>query len=113
LNGKESPSKFKDRFYYRNLEIKDGVFEELNEEFWNSISYVKEVIKKGGKILAHCRMGISRSPAFCIAYLMDDKRISYDEAFSIVKKKRPNVNINSGFERQIRLKFLEMPTRTY
>lgn len=105
LNGLNSPSYFTEDFFYRIADIRDHVFSELGEEFWNLINFAKNVITNNGKIFVHCKMGISRSPAFCVAYLMDTTGIPYNEAFSIVQQKRPIVNINPGFEEQIKSKY--------
>ena len=48
-------------------------------------------------ILIHCLMGISRSASVAIGLIMKIKDISYDEAFSIVKSKRPKIKPFRGF----------------
>jgi len=48
-------------------------------------------------------VGISRSPAFVIAYLMESNNISYEEAFKLVKSKRFCIKPNMGFELQLKV----------
>ncbi|XP_065314034.1 uncharacterized protein LOC135923291 [Gordionus sp. m RMFG-2023] len=52
-------------------------------------------------ILVHCKMGISRSASVVIAYVMKSQRLSYDIALSLVRSKRPCVQPNPNFERQL------------
>jgi protein-tyrosine phosphatase len=74
----------------------------VDNEIFDSIEVAEEAIRNGGKVLVHCKMGVSRSPAFCVVLLMKEKKIRYDEALSIIQGKRPSVNINEGFEKQLR-----------
>ena len=55
-----------------------------------------------GGILVHCFGGKSRSPAFIAAYLMSSRNWSFDQAYSVIKTARPAVEINLGFECQLR-----------
>lgn len=52
-------------------------------------------------ILFHCYAGMSRSSCFCVAYLSYIKKISIDEAHSLVKSKRKFIQINEGFMRSL------------
>lgn len=53
-------------------------------------------------ILVHCNAGVSRSPSIIIAYLMIIMKLSYDEAYNIVKKARNCIRPNDGFVKQLR-----------
>ena len=62
-----------------------------------------------GNVLVHCAAGISRviitimqSSTLVIAYLMRKKVWSFREAIAFVRKSRPNVLPNLGFERQLK-----------
>jgi protein-tyrosine phosphatase len=48
-------------------------------------------------ILFHCFAGISRSSTAAIAYLMAVENISLQEAYQMVKNKRPIIQPNEGF----------------
>jgi Icc-related predicted phosphoesterase len=55
-------------------------------------------------VYIHCQLGISRSAAVVIAYLMFTLQITYRDAFALVKRARPFICPNSGFIEQL-LKF--------
>ena len=55
-----------------------------------------------GGVLVHCVGGRSRSAAFISAFLMSSTRLDYNTVVSIVKRARPVININRGFEAQLR-----------
>ena len=52
-------------------------------------------------MLVFCRAGISRSAAICIAYLMQQRRMSMDEAHDYVKSRRSFISPNLNFMRQL------------
>lgn len=57
----------------------------------NIITYLKQCINfidNADKIYVHCSLGINRSPAIIIGYLMWKTHSSYDNVFEYVKKRR-------------------------
>jgi len=54
---------------------------------------------KGGGVLVHCYAGVSRSATCTIAYLMQEREMSFEDAFSFVSKQRPVIFPNMGFQR--------------
>ena len=104
LNGHNTAAAFPDGFQYYTVKMSDSCFEELDEEFWKAVDFTKNAILKGGRVLVHCRLGISRSAALCVAYLMEKKKMTFDQAFASLKSKRPAVNINQGFVEQLKSK---------
>jgi atypical dual specificity phosphatase len=54
------------------------------------------------KILIHCAAGISRSASIVIYYIQCELRCAYEEALEFVRKKRPIVNPNIGFEKSLK-----------
>ena len=50
-------------------------------------------------ILFHCRSGVSRSASLVISYLIKHYRLTAVDAYYFVKKKRPCVLPNLGFQR--------------
>ncbi|CAL8104027.1 unnamed protein product [Orchesella dallaii] len=68
--------------------------------FEESNRFVEVAIRTGGKVLIHCREGISRAPTFAMAYLMMRKNMSALEAVKAVRSKRM-VFPNDGFLRQL------------
>ncbi len=55
----------------------------------------------GDHVLVHCVAGVSRSAAFCLAYLLKYQCRSLREAFHWLAAKRPLVRPNLGFWRQL------------
>lgn len=102
LNASASNPAFPGSFEYYNVKLNDHVFEVLDEKFWNAYEFTKNAINQGGKVLVHCRRGISRSAALCVAYLMEAKKMTFNEAFSALKKQRPAIDINQGFVDQLK-----------
>lgn len=51
--------------------------------------------------MVFCKAGISRSAAICIAYLMQQKRMTMDEAHDYVKSRRTFISPNLNFMRQL------------
>ena len=60
------------------------------------------ITNNDGNILIHCYAGISRSTSLLIAYLMLKYNVPYEEAYDFVKLKRPIINPNTGFVKQLK-----------
>lgn len=54
-----------------------------------------------GAVLVNCAVGMSRSPAFIMAFLMKTQHLTLNEAFVAVKRARPKINPNASFMRQL------------
>ena len=54
-------------------------------------------------VLVHCLAGISRSATIVIAYLIKMNKMSFDQAYNFVKKRRKIIFPNPGFVRQLRV----------
>lgn len=52
-------------------------------------------------MLVHCQAGISRSATICLAYLINARRVSLDEAFDFVKRRRQVISPNLAFMGQL------------
>jgi protein-tyrosine phosphatase len=90
--------------------LSDGPFEEFGRDFWDAVDFINDALTADGVVLIHCRRGISRSPALCIAFLMTKKGYSFDDALDLLRKKRPSVVLNPGFVEQLRQKEKLVPT---
>ena len=65
-----------------------------NSEFdteivWRGLDFIRQAVSDGGKVLVHCRGGVSRSRALVAAYLVLHHRMSWQEAKAEVYRKRP------------------------
>jgi protein-tyrosine phosphatase len=102
LNGYETNGAFAEGFELFVVKLRDSTFETLNEDFWEAVNFVKDAIGKGGSVLCHCRRGVSRSAALCVAYLMDTRGLTCDAALAFLKQKRPAVSPGQGFLDQLK-----------
>jgi protein-tyrosine phosphatase len=53
-------------------------------------------------VLVHCRAGVSRSASMVIAWLIMEKKMTYEQAFELVENKRPVIAPNDGFIAQLK-----------
>jgi protein-tyrosine phosphatase len=58
-------------------------------------------LQSGGRVFVHCFAGVSRSATIVIAYLMKEHGLSFNSAIKFVKSKRPQINPNDGFRKQL------------
>ena len=83
-------------FTYKVINVADTSNSSLIRHFPAAISFIKEGIARGG-VLVHCFAGVSRSSSCVIAYLMQDRGLSFQEAFAFASKRRPIIFPNVGF----------------
>ena len=106
-------------FYKKNgidhmyIYIKDTPDMNIFEHFDETYDFINKHISNGDNVLVHCRAGVSRSAAIIINYLV---RKTYEtnkveicpckllnNILEYVKQKRPVVNPNNGFMKQLLL----------
>ena len=80
-----------------HLKVRDEPNFEIFEYFEKANIFINKVRAKGGILLIHCKLGISRSPSFVLAFLMKYYNFSLQNALKFVRKIRPQVNPNEGF----------------
>ncbi|XP_062412491.1 dual specificity protein phosphatase 18 [Sardina pilchardus] len=56
---------------------------------------------RGGGTLVHCAVGLSRSPALVMAYLMKHKGLTLRQAHGRVRESRPGIRLNASFWDQL------------
>ena len=91
-------------------DYKDIKFLELNliddpvQNLFPKFEVAYKFIKKNSKnnILIHCYSGISRSASLVIFYLMKEKGWDYDTCNEYILERRPSVDPNSGFIKQLK-----------
>lgn len=52
-------------------------------------------------VLVHCLAGVSRSVTVTLAYLMHSRGINFEEAFALVRVRKPDISPNFHFLRQL------------
>jgi protein-tyrosine phosphatase len=82
---------------YSHVPLDDHSDEPIARHFDECNKFIGHHLESGGRVLVHCRMGVSRSATIVIAYLMASGFISYRKAFDHVKERRIKVSPNLGF----------------
>ncbi|GJJ08333.1 hypothetical protein Clacol_002544 [Clathrus columnatus] len=70
----------------------DGI-DSLRPAFASICAWIDKARMEGGKVLVHCRVGVSRSATVTIAYVMKHLGISLVDAYLIVRSRRLSVLI--------------------
>lgn len=88
---------FEDAFTYYRLDLNDRVNESLLHVIQRFITLMDELKGSDAKILLHCKEGKSRAPTVLSGYLVWRLGISFEEAISMVRARRPKIDPNFGF----------------
>jgi protein-tyrosine phosphatase len=75
----------------------------LIPQFPTATKLFNNALASGGKVLACCMGGMSRSPTFVIAYIMETFRVDFIRAYHFVQGKRLCINPNEGFKSQLKV----------
>ncbi|XP_013197623.1 probable dual specificity protein phosphatase DDB_G0283417 [Amyelois transitella] len=67
----------------------------------DSLPFIHKGISERENVLVHCNAGVSRTSLVTIGYLMHYYNMIYDEAYRVVKEKRPAIQPNAGFRKQL------------
>ncbi|XP_051273179.1 dual specificity protein phosphatase 13 [Dicentrarchus labrax] len=86
---------------YHGVEAADHPEFDLRPFFNPAAQFIDSALKKNGKVFVHCAMGVSRSGALVLAYLMICQGLSLAEAIVAVRLNR-DIGPNSGFLEQLR-----------
>jgi len=92
---------FPDKFQYCVYYLKDINQEEISLLIYRTIEWIQNAIDSRGRVLVHCREGVSRSATMVIAYLMWQFNLSFEAAHERIRKARPICNPNTGFTCQL------------
>ena len=79
----------------------DVPHENLVPHLDNATLFIHEAVSSGGKVFVHCMAGVSRSATVLAAYLIRFHGLSPDEAIALLIERRPIVNPNPGFRKQL------------
>ncbi|XP_033468601.1 dual specificity protein phosphatase 13A-like [Epinephelus lanceolatus] len=73
---------------------------DLSPFFYPAAEFIHQALTSGGKVFVHCAVGVSRSAALVLAYLMIDHHLSLLSSVRCVQQKRW-IFPNRGFLRQL------------
>lgn len=96
-----SEQHFPDAFTYEFIAIDDDSSVSLEPYIDKACAFIKAGMEQGG-VLVHCSAGSSRSASMIIAFLMRQHSLSYEQALGFLQSKRPCVQPNQGFEKQLK-----------
>ncbi|XP_056251571.1 serine/threonine/tyrosine-interacting-like protein 2 isoform X1 [Seriola aureovittata] len=95
------------RFYsdlgveYHGVEAADHPEFNIQPFFRPAAQFIDSALQKNGKVFVHCAMGVSRSGALVLAYLMICRSLTLVDAIIAVRLNR-DIGPNSGFLEQLR-----------
>ncbi|CAH1758332.1 23559_t:CDS:2 [Entrophospora sp. SA101] len=86
--------RFPEHFKYFEIEVSDSPNERLIPHFPQAKAFIDNALLNNGKVFVHCNGGISRSPAFVVAYVMETTKMDYQHAYGFVQNRRFCMNPN-------------------
>ncbi|XP_041089326.1 dual specificity protein phosphatase 26-like [Polyodon spathula] len=85
---------------YHGIEAHDSPTFDMSVNFYPASEFIHKALSSRGRILVHCAVGVSRSAALVLAYLMIRHNMTLVEAIKTVKEQR-GIIPNRGFLRQL------------
>ncbi|XP_008334739.1 dual specificity protein phosphatase 26-like isoform X2 [Cynoglossus semilaevis] len=85
---------------YMGVEARDACDYDMSANFRSAADFIHAALSRGGTVLVHCHVGVSRSATLVLAYLMLKQNLTLVEAICAVKDNR-GVIPNRGFLRQL------------
>ena len=78
---------------YINLGTNDAVGHHIPAELFDTaVRFARDAAKSGGKVLAHCHMGVNRGPSAGYAIMLD-RGFGPSEAFDLIRERRPQAAV--------------------
>lgn len=91
--------------YYPAAYLKLDLYDLPYQDILGVLSYAYKFLEQNlqtGNVLVHCAMGISRSVALVIGYLLlKFPDLTYDYIYQYIKSHRSQINPNTGFKNQL------------
>lgn len=88
---------------YCQVSVRDHAGADILTYLPEATSFLDSHLRRGTSVLVHCEMGVSRSATVCIAYLVQYYNMTRDEAYILLKQRRPSIDPNEGFWQQLLL----------
>lgn len=89
-------------FAFKQFIVSDTILQNLIQHF-PTVSKCIDMIIPQGKVVLCCNGGMSRSPAFVVAYVMEKYNLDTIQAYQFVQSKRLCINPNDGFKCQLKV----------
>lgn len=70
----------------------DGI-DSIQPHFEEAIAFIADAQRRGGKVLVHCKVGVSRSASIVIAYLMSELGLDLASSYLLTRSRRLNILI--------------------
>ncbi|EIM88628.1 phosphatases II [Stereum hirsutum FP-91666 SS1] len=86
---------------HMTIGVQDTEYDDLLIHLPNACQFIQAALDEGGKVLVHCVMGVSRSATVICAFLMQSRHMSVHEALCYLRQRRPRVQPNYGFMKQL------------
>lgn len=95
---------FPDDIKYLRIPVSDTNDASLERYFPDALKFIGNVdpFSGGENVLVHCFMGSSRSATIVVLYLMRNHDMTFSEAYTYLKSRRPVVNMNITFADELR-----------
>ena len=99
--GLTSPYDARSNITYMAFEACDTLGYPIMRHYSAAKHFIDKALRQGGRVLVHCELGINRSGAICVAYMMERERLPLLTAIKRIKNDRPTVLVNEGFQQQL------------
>lgn len=73
--------------------VADDGIDPLRSTMKQAVEFMDQARRTGGKVLVHCRVGVSRSSTIVLAYVMAHLGVSLVQAYLLVRSRRLNILI--------------------
>jgi len=84
------------------IPLRDNGSSNLLAKLDNSYNFAMESQEPGNKLFVHCQLGQNRSASYVIGFLMKSKKLSFYEAYALVKEKRELIHPHKNYIEQLR-----------
>lgn len=95
--GQACTNHFPEQIEYLTFYLSDSHAENVTCVFYDTIDFITRARQAGGRVMLHCKRGISRSCALTMAYLMYTEKTGLRETLANVQKARAVASPNGGF----------------
>jgi len=87
---------------FDGVELDDLGGSHLTEVLPRHIGFIDDALcNASGRCLVHCRLGVNRSAAVVISYLMARRGMIYEEAHAHVMQRSPGISVHPEYEREL------------